>query len=120
MHEKCLVHPAVPDGEAEFCIYPDGGLEALVTLEKGNRFLDGILFWHLSTGERSCRANLLHSLSLMPSGTAFAIDIVRRACTSLGVKIMSFLKEERGGSLKKRWNLVLEKQFEETLLLVSR
>ena len=55
----------------------------------------------------------------MPLGTAFAIDIVRRVCTSLGVKIMSFLKEERGGSLKKLWNLVLEKQFSETLPLVS-
>jgi hypothetical protein len=33
---------------------------------------------------------------------------------------MSFLKEESGGLLKKRWNLVLEKQFAETLLLVSR
>jgi hypothetical protein len=33
---------------------------------------------------------------------------------------MSFLKEESGGLLKKRWNLVLEKQFEETFLLVSR
>jgi hypothetical protein len=33
---------------------------------------------------------------------------------------MSFLKEEHGGSLKKHWNLVLEKRFEETLLLVSR
>jgi hypothetical protein len=32
---------------------------------------------------------------------------------------MSFLKEERGGSLKKRWKLVLEKRFTETLLLVS-
>jgi hypothetical protein len=32
---------------------------------------------------------------------------------------MSFLKEESGGSLKKRWNLVLEKRFEETLLLMS-
>jgi hypothetical protein len=32
---------------------------------------------------------------------------------------MSFLKEERGGLLKKRWNLVLEKRSEETLLLVS-
>jgi hypothetical protein len=32
---------------------------------------------------------------------------------------MSFLKEESGGSLKKRWNLVLEKWFEETLSLVS-
>jgi hypothetical protein len=32
---------------------------------------------------------------------------------------MSFLKEERGGLLKKRWNLVLEKRVEETLL-VSR
>jgi hypothetical protein len=56
----------------------------------------------------------------MPSGTAFAIDIVRMPCTSLRVKIMSFLKEERGGLLKKRWKLVLEKLFEETLLLVSR
>jgi hypothetical protein len=33
---------------------------------------------------------------------------------------MSFLKEESGGSLKKRWNLVLEKWFEETLLLLCR
>jgi hypothetical protein len=32
---------------------------------------------------------------------------------------MSFLKEERGGLLKKRWHLVFEKQFAETLLLVS-
>jgi hypothetical protein len=32
---------------------------------------------------------------------------------------MSFLKEERGGSLKKRWNLVLKKWSEETLLLAS-
>jgi hypothetical protein len=32
---------------------------------------------------------------------------------------MSFLKVDRGGLLKKRWNLVLEKQSEETLLLVS-
>ena len=56
----------------------------------------------------------------MPSGTAFARDIVRRPCTSLGVKTMSFLKEERGGKLKKHWNLVLEKRFEETLSLMSR
>ncbi len=33
---------------------------------------------------------------------------------------MSFLKEESGGSLKKHWNLVLEKQFKETLLLARR
>ncbi len=33
---------------------------------------------------------------------------------------MSFLKEESGGSLKKLWNLVLEKLFKETLLLMSR
>jgi hypothetical protein len=33
---------------------------------------------------------------------------------------MSFLKEECEGSLEKRWNLVLEKQFSETLPLVSR
>ena len=32
---------------------------------------------------------------------------------------MSFLKEESGGLLKKHWNIVLEKWFEETLLLVS-
>ena len=32
---------------------------------------------------------------------------------------MSFLKEERGGLLKKRWNLVLEKRSKETLLFVS-
>jgi hypothetical protein len=32
---------------------------------------------------------------------------------------MSFLKEECGGLLKKHWRLVLEKRFEETLLLVS-
>jgi hypothetical protein len=33
---------------------------------------------------------------------------------------MSFLKEERGESLKKHWSLVLEKGTPETLLLVSR
>ncbi len=33
---------------------------------------------------------------------------------------MSFLKEEHGGLLKKHWNLVLEKWFEETFLLESR
>jgi hypothetical protein len=71
-------------------------------------------------GGRSHRANLLHSLSLMPSGTAFARDIVHRACMSLRVKIMSFLKEEHGGLLRKHWNLVLEKGSKETLLLVSR
>jgi hypothetical protein len=32
---------------------------------------------------------------------------------------MSFLKKESGGLLKKRWDLNLEKQFKETLLLVS-
>jgi hypothetical protein len=32
---------------------------------------------------------------------------------------MSFLKEENGGSLEKHWNLILEKWFSETLLLVS-
>jgi hypothetical protein len=32
---------------------------------------------------------------------------------------MSFLKEERGGLLRKPWNLVLEKRFKETLLLVN-
>jgi hypothetical protein len=32
---------------------------------------------------------------------------------------MSFMKEESGGLLKKRWNLVLENWFAETLLLVS-
>ncbi len=56
----------------------------------------------------------------MPLGTAFTRDIVRMPCTSLGVKTMSFLKEESGRMLKKRWNLVLEKWFKETLLLVSR
>jgi hypothetical protein len=53
-------------------------------------------------------ANLLHSLSLMPSGTAFAKDIVRRPCRSLGVDKMSFLKDERGGLLTNCWDLVLE------------
>jgi hypothetical protein len=33
---------------------------------------------------------------------------------------MSFLKEDRGGPLKKHWKLVLEKQFKETLLFMSR
>ncbi len=33
---------------------------------------------------------------------------------------MSFLKEENGGFLKKRWTLVLEKRFKETFSLVSR
>jgi hypothetical protein len=55
----------------------------------------------------------------MTLGTAFAIDIVRRACTSLGVKIMSFFNEEHGGLLKKHWNLVLKKRFPGTLPLVS-
>jgi hypothetical protein len=32
---------------------------------------------------------------------------------------MSFLKEGRGGLLKKCWKLVLENRFKETLLLVS-
>jgi hypothetical protein len=32
---------------------------------------------------------------------------------------MSFLKKESGGLLKKCWNLILEKWFKETLLLVS-
>jgi hypothetical protein len=32
---------------------------------------------------------------------------------------MSFLKEESGGLLRKHWNLVLKKWFEETLSLVS-
>jgi hypothetical protein len=32
---------------------------------------------------------------------------------------MNFLKEESGRLLKKHWNLVLEKWFEETLLLLS-
>jgi hypothetical protein len=32
---------------------------------------------------------------------------------------MSFLKEESGELFKKRWNLVLEKWFEETLFLMS-
>jgi hypothetical protein len=55
----------------------------------------------------------------MPLGTFFAREVLRKPC-SLGVKIMSFLKEESGGLLKKCWNLVLEKWFKETLLLVSR
>ncbi len=33
---------------------------------------------------------------------------------------MSSLKEERGGLLKKHWNLVHEKWLEETLFLMSR
>ncbi len=61
----------------------------------------------------------MHSLSLTSLGTAFARDMVHRPCLSLGADTMSFLKEESGGLLKKCWNLVLEKWFEETLLLVS-
>jgi hypothetical protein len=34
--------------------------------------------------------------------------------------MMSFLKEERGGLLKKCWSLVLEKKTPETCSLVSR
>jgi hypothetical protein len=71
------------------------------------------------TGGHSHRVNLLHSWSLIPLGTAFASDIVRRACTSRGVKITSFLKEESGGVAKKHWSLVLEERTPETLLLVS-
>jgi hypothetical protein len=33
---------------------------------------------------------------------------------------MSFLKEERGGVLKKQWNLFLEKRSKETLSHMSR
>ncbi len=97
MHEKSLARSAVPDGETQSRIYPDGSLETLVNLESGNSFLDGIFFWHVGSGGHICRANLLHSLSLMPLGTAFGIDIICRPCTSLGVKSMSFLKEESGG-----------------------
>jgi hypothetical protein len=32
---------------------------------------------------------------------------------------MSFLREESGGLLKKSWNFVRKKQFEETLLLMN-
>ncbi len=56
----------------------------------------------------------------MPLGTAFARDIIRRPCTSLGVETMSFLKKESKGLLKKHWNLVLEEWFKETLSLVIR
>jgi hypothetical protein len=56
----------------------------------------------------------------MPLGTAFTSNIVHRACTSRGAKILGFLKEERGGSLEKnRWSLVLEKGTPETLLLMN-
>ncbi len=41
-----------------------------------------------------CRANLLHSLSLMSLGTAFARLIARRPRRSFGVDMTSFLKEE--------------------------
>ncbi len=74
------------------------------------------------TGGCSCRANLLHSLSLMPSGTAFARDIVRRPCMSLGVEILCFLKEERGGLLTNHGTigtLYFEKGSKETGLLMS-
>ncbi len=47
MHEKHLTHSAVPDGEAKFPIYPNDSLETLLTFEKGNPLLDGILFWHV-------------------------------------------------------------------------
>jgi hypothetical protein len=72
------------------------------------------------TGGCSCRTNLLHSWSLMPSGAAFASHIVRRPCTNRGVEITSFLKEESGGVAKKRWSLDLEERTPETLLLLSR
>jgi hypothetical protein len=55
----------------------------------------------------------------MPLCTAFARDIVRRPCMSLGVEIMSLLKEECGGLLTNCWNLVLEKGSKETQSLVS-
>ena len=41
VHEKSLVHPSVPDGDAKLCIFPDGSLETLVALESGNRFWTG-------------------------------------------------------------------------------
>jgi hypothetical protein len=93
------VHACVPDGDANLCVFPDGGLETLVTFESGNRFLDWFFFPHVVY--RRTRANLLHSLSLMPLGTAFARDIVHRPCMSLGVIIMSFLKGECRGLLRK-------------------
>jgi hypothetical protein len=52
-------------------------------------------------------------------GTAFASNIIRRACTRLKVEIMSFLKEESEGAAKKRWSLVLEERTPETLSLFS-
>jgi hypothetical protein len=38
---------------------------------------------------------------------------------SLRVKIMSFLKEVRGGLLRKNWNLLLEKGSKEIRLLMG-
>jgi hypothetical protein len=47
MHEKCLARSAVPDGEAEFRIYPNGSLEALV-----NHKSHGAP--HKPTGQENC------------------------------------------------------------------
>ena len=123
MHEKCLAHSAMPDGQAELRISPDGVLRLWSLFKRETDSWTGSFsgtYGTNGTGGRSRRANHLHSRSLMPSGTAFAINIIRRACTSCGVKMMSFLKEEHGGSLKKRWSLVLEKGTPETHSLVSR
>jgi hypothetical protein len=49
----------------------------------------------------------LHSQGLSLLGTDFVTLIVCRPCSNNGVEMMSFLKEERGASLRKRWNFVL-------------
>ncbi len=49
----------------------------------------------------------LHSRGLSQLGTDFARLIVRRPCSKDGVEVMSFLKEERGTWLRKRWKFVL-------------
>jgi hypothetical protein len=54
-----------------------------------------------------CKAIFLHSWSLRLSGTAYARVIVFRLRRSLGVDIISFLKEEHGTSLVNHRYLVL-------------
>jgi hypothetical protein len=47
VHEKSLTRSNVPDGDGKLCVFPNGSHETLITFESVNRFLDGILFWHV-------------------------------------------------------------------------
>jgi hypothetical protein len=61
----------------------------------------------------------LYSCGLSPSGIDFARLIVRRPCSNNSVEMTGFLKEERGTSLRKRWNIVLVRSLSVGFFLVS-